>query len=150
MVQPMKNRIVMDCKHGKRAKPPGFRTEFDHFHWFELRRLSRHDVTIHSYACFEQLMQKNYMLAVECVFYPAEFMLRSSIDYKGIYRSKYYHPLRLKQVALYENMRGLEFLLSSLRKFVADRQRVSDRPTSEHFFCDAVQMTSKEKDRPFK
>jgi hypothetical protein len=42
------------------------------------------------------------MLAVECLFYPYEFILRNTIDYKTIYLTKYYNPLRLKQVTFHK------------------------------------------------
>jgi hypothetical protein len=51
------------------------------------------------------------MLAVECLFYPEEFILRNNIDYKTIYLSKYYNPLRLKQVIFYENRDSLSYIL---------------------------------------
>lgn len=142
--------IVMRCKSGQRAKPLRFRRDFDYFHSFELCRLSRYDVTIHSCVNFEKLLEKNYMLAVECVFYPDEFILRNRIDYKTIYLSKYYNPLRLKQVAFYENKHGLEIFLSSITKFPSDQQSIKDKPTLEQFLCDAVQITSRGDDRLLK
>ncbi|CAF4123239.1 unnamed protein product [Rotaria sordida] len=72
-------------KYQERLK---FHKDFDYFHSFELHRLKDWDVTIHSCANFELLLEKNYMLVVECIFYPDEFILRNKIDYKTtIYRN---------------------------------------------------------------
>lgn len=59
---------------------------------------------VHSVENFEVLLQKNYLLAIECTFLPDEFKLKEEIDFRGIYLDKYYDPLRLKRVAFYENL----------------------------------------------
>ncbi|CAF1002080.1 unnamed protein product [Rotaria sordida] len=53
------------------------------------------------------------MLAVECLFYPDEFILRNNIDYKKNYLSKYYNPLRLKQRTFCENNDSFEYIIDN-------------------------------------
>jgi predicted nucleotidyltransferase len=89
--------FILKSKNGKRLK---FKKDFDYFHSFELHCLKNCDVTIHTCENFELLLEKNYMLAVECLFYPDEFILRNNIDYKTIYLSKYYNPFRLTSYLL--------------------------------------------------
>jgi predicted nucleotidyltransferase len=86
-------------------KPPlSFTDEFEYFHDFELHKLwNQYDVCVHSIANFEILLEKNYLLAVECLFLPDEFKIKEEIDFRPIYLEKYYNPLRLKKVAFYEN-----------------------------------------------
>ncbi len=103
--------IVM--KNEKEDEDLEFRRDFDYFHSFDLRRCQNCDVTIHSCQNFELLLEKNYMLAVECVFYPNEFILRNNIDYKTIYLSKYFNPFRLKQVVFYEYNNSLNYIMEN-------------------------------------
>lgn len=91
------------------------------------------------------------MLAVECVFYPEEFILRNQIDYKTIYLSKYYNPLRLKQVTFYENQDSLAFITDNddedEDKF---QKKYLVEPTIEQFVSEAIHTTTISEDRLLK
>jgi hypothetical protein len=84
------------------------------------------------------------MLAVECVFYPNEFILRNNIDYKTIYLSKYFNSFRLKQVALYEYNNSLRYITEN------DQSKSLINLTITQLLCDAVQTTTIDEDRVFK
>jgi len=86
-----------------------FDDDFEYFHNFELHKLwNQYDVCVHSVENFEILLQKNYLLAVECIFLPNEFKIKQEIDFRPIYLEKYYNILRLKQVAFYENYTAIK------------------------------------------
>ena len=87
------------------SKPPlTFREDFDYFHDFDLYKLwNQYDVCVHSVENFEVLLEKNYLLAIECIFLPDEFKLKEEIDFRSVYLEKYFDPVRLKTVAWYEN-----------------------------------------------
>ncbi|CAF3743593.1 unnamed protein product, partial [Rotaria sordida] len=82
------------------------------------------------------------MLAVECLFYPDEFILRNNIDYKKNYLSKYYNPLRLKQRTFCENNDSFEYIIDNdqnysggsidikARKRVAELYKLTDEITN--------------------
>ncbi|CAF4264119.1 unnamed protein product, partial [Rotaria sordida] len=53
------------------------------------------------------------MLAVECLFYPDEFILLNNIDNKKIYLSKYYNPLRLKQRTFCEHNDSFKYIVDN-------------------------------------
>jgi predicted nucleotidyltransferase len=89
--------------------PLTFNDEFDYFHNFELHKLwNQYDVCVHSIENFETLLEKNYLLAVECIFLPDEFKIKEEIDFRPIYLEKYYNILRLKQAAFYENYTAIK------------------------------------------
>ncbi|CAF1430630.1 unnamed protein product [Adineta steineri] len=141
--------IIMKDMRKKRRKRLVFHKDFDYFHKFKLHRLNNCDITIHSCRNFELLLEKNYMLAVECVFYPDEFILRNQIDYKQIYLTKYYNPFRLKQVAFYENQDSLRYIISN----DDENNKLYDtqlNPTVDQFLCQAVQTTTIDEDRILK
>jgi predicted nucleotidyltransferase len=140
--------IVMKSEGKKREKRLKFRKDFDYFHSFNLRRLKNTDVTIHSCENFELLLEKNYMLAVECVFYPNEFILRNNIDYKTIYLSKYFNLLRLKQVIFYENDNSREYIIENDPDDYESKLPVNS--TINELLCDAVQTTTTDEDRILK
>ncbi|CAF1386676.1 unnamed protein product [Didymodactylos carnosus] len=141
--------IVM--KNEKQRKYLKFRKYFDYFHIFELHRLNKCDITIYSCENFELLLKKNYMLAVECLFYPNEFILRNNIDYKSIYLSKYYNPLRLKQVTFYENNYSFNSLIDDDARYPNSSQsKTSFNPTIDQFLCDACHTTTLDEDRSLK
>lgn len=80
-----------------------------YFHGFDLKRLfDQYDVCVHSCENFEALLEHHYLLAVECVFYPEEFILKNTIDYRSIFLTRYYNPLRLRQVSLHEREFSLQ------------------------------------------
>ncbi|CAF1243146.1 unnamed protein product [Rotaria sordida] len=87
------------------------------------------------------------MLVVECIFYPDEFILRNKIDYKTIYLSKYYNPLRLKQVIFYENKQSFTYIIDSYNQECSNY--VQDT-TMDQFLCNAVRTTTIEEDRLLK
>jgi len=89
--------------------PLTFNDDFDYFHNFELHKLwNQYDVCVHSIENFETLLEKNYLLAVECIFLPDEFKIKEEIDFRSIYLEKYYNILRLKQAAFYENYTAIK------------------------------------------
>lgn len=94
----------------RQARPPlVFTDEIQYFHRFDLKRLfDQYDVCVHSCENFEVLLEQHYLLAVECIFYPDEFVLKNTIDYRSIFLNRYYNPLRLRQVSLYERQFSLD------------------------------------------
>jgi hypothetical protein len=87
------------------------------------------------------------MLAVECLFYPEEFILRNHIDYKTIYLEKYYNPLRLKQVIFYENRDSLSYINDDEEDFP---QYSPVEPTIDQFLCHTLHTTMISEDRLLK
>ncbi|CAF3530688.1 unnamed protein product [Rotaria sp. Silwood1] len=143
--------IVMKIENSKKSKRLKFRRDFDYFHSFELKRLKNCDVTIHTCENFEILLEKNYMLAVECLFYPNEFILRNNIDYKTIYLSKYYNPLRLKQVIFYENNDSFKYIIDNDdNDSICSQSKSYTNPTIDQFLCDAIHTTTIDEDRLLK
>ncbi|CAF1036464.1 unnamed protein product [Rotaria magnacalcarata] len=139
--------IIMNIE-GKRLR---FKEDFDYFHSFKLHRINKYDVTIHTCQNFELLLEKNYMLAVECLFYPSEFILRNNIDYKTIYLSKYYNPLRIKQVAFYENKESFKYIIDNEQNgSYFYQQRSKTNLTIDQFVCDAIPTTTLDEDRVLK
>ncbi|CAF4741121.1 unnamed protein product, partial [Rotaria socialis] len=139
--------IIMNIE-GKRLR---FKEDFDYFHSFKLHRINKYDVTIHTCQNFELLLEKNYMLAVECLFYPSEFILRNNIDYKTIYLSKYYNPLRIKQVAFYENNESFKYIIDNEQNgSYFYQQRSKTNLTIDQFVCDAIPTTTLDEDRVLK
>jgi predicted nucleotidyltransferase len=89
--------------------PLTFDDDFEYFHDFELHKLwNQYDVCVHSVENFEILLEKNYLLAVECIFLPDEFKIKEEIDFRPIYLEKCYNILRLKQAAFYENYTAIK------------------------------------------
>ncbi|CAF3039635.1 unnamed protein product, partial [Rotaria sp. Silwood2] len=143
--------IIMKTDNENKRKRLKFWRDFDYFHSFELRRVNNCDVTIHSCENFELLLEKNYMLAVECLFYPNEFILRNNIDYKTIYLSKYYDPLRLKHVIFYENNDSFKYVIDNDEyDFIRSQSKSKTNPTIDQFLCDAVHTTTIDEDRLLK
>lgn len=102
------DRDLMIITRNSRQKRLVFRPDYDYFHNFELHRLSNeYDVCVHSVENFELLLEKNYLLAVECLFLPDEFKIKEEIDFKKVYLEKYYDKKRLKQNGFYENATAL-------------------------------------------
>jgi predicted nucleotidyltransferase len=94
-------------------KPIKFHEDFDYFHEFELYKLwNQYDVCVYSIENFEILLEKNYFIAVQCLFLPDQFKIKEEIDFKKIYLDKYYNPLRIKQVAVYEMSKDLNMYYS--------------------------------------
>ena len=84
-------------------QPLCFRSDLDYFHSFELHQLfGKYDVCVYSVENFEELLKKNYLLCVQCLFLPNEFKIKEEIDFRRIYLDKYYDPIRIKKVAFYE------------------------------------------------
>ncbi|CAF1064018.1 unnamed protein product [Adineta steineri] len=101
---PTSDRDLLIVTRSSNTDPLVFQDEFDYFHEFELHKLwNQYDICIHSVENFEILLEKNYLLAVECTFLPAEFKIKEEIDFQKIYLEKYYNQSRLKLVAFYEN-----------------------------------------------
>ena len=142
--------IIMKVENKDRRRLK-FRKDFDYFHSFKLHRLKNYDITIHSCENFELLLEKNYMLAVECLFYPSEFILRNNIDYKTIYLSKYYNPLRIKRVICYENSESLKLITDNEQNHaLCSQSKSKDNSTIDKFLCDALNTTTKDEDKMLK
>jgi predicted nucleotidyltransferase len=101
---PTSDRDIMIVTRSPSQPPLIFQDDFDYFHNFQLNKLwNQYDVCVHSIENFTTLLEKNYLLAVECIFLPDEFKIKEEIDFRPIYFEKYYKPLRIKQAAFYEN-----------------------------------------------
>jgi hypothetical protein len=68
------------------------------------------DITIYSCANFEKLLEANYMIAVECLFYPSEFQIKNQTDWREIYLTKYYNPERVKYALNCERQYSQKYL----------------------------------------
>ncbi|CAF1258937.1 unnamed protein product [Rotaria magnacalcarata] len=105
---PTSDRDLMIVTRSSQKQPLIFDDDFEYFHQFELHKLwNQYDVCVHTVENFEKLLEKNYLLAVECIFLPDEFKIKEEIDFRSIYREKYYNTYRLKQVAFYENLTAM-------------------------------------------
>ncbi|CAF3284230.1 unnamed protein product [Rotaria sp. Silwood2] len=105
---PTSDRDLMIVTRSPSQNPLEFDDDFDYFHSFELHKLwNQYDVCVHSVENFEKLLEKNYLLAIECIFLPDEFKIKEEIDFRPVYLEKYYNKLRLKQVAFYENLTAM-------------------------------------------
>ena len=111
---PTSDRDLIIVSRSSEQKPLEFETEFDYFHPFELYRLwNQYDVCVYSLENFETLLQKNYLVAVQCIFLPDEFKIKEGIDFRPIYLEKYYNMFRLKQVGFYELYRDMNLYESA-------------------------------------
>lgn len=98
------DRDLFIVRRSSDKTPLDFAGEFDYFHEFDLHKLwNQYDVCVHTVENFETLLEKNYLLAIECVFLPVEFKIKEEIDFQKIYLDKHYDPIRIKTVAFYEN-----------------------------------------------
>ncbi|CAF1450624.1 unnamed protein product [Rotaria sordida] len=105
---PTSDRDLMIVTRSPYQNPLQFNDDFDYFHPFDLHKLwNQYDVCVHSVENFEKLLEKNYLLAIECIFLPDEFKIKEEIDFRPIYLEKYYNTYRLKQVAFYENLTAI-------------------------------------------
>ncbi|CAF3001093.1 unnamed protein product [Rotaria sp. Silwood2] len=112
-----------------------FDPDFDYFHQFELHKLwNKYDVCIHSVENFEILLQKNYLLAIECIFLPDEFKIKEEIDFRPIYLEKYYNKFRLKTVALYENLTAMNMFKSNNNSNYPKRSSISSQSNKDYLF----------------
>jgi predicted nucleotidyltransferase len=95
--------------------PLCFRPDFDYFHQFELHKLfDKYDVCVYSLENFEELLKKNYLLCVQCLFLPNEFKIKEEIDFRITYLEKYYDPIRIKKVAFYEMFSSFDMMNSNI------------------------------------
>ncbi len=91
--------------------PLRFQRDFDYFHQFELHKLfGKYDVCVYSLKNFKELLKKNYLLCVQCLFLPDQFKIKEEIDFRKTYLSKYYDPIRIKKVAFYEMFTSLNMI----------------------------------------
>jgi len=110
----------------RQCQPPlRFQTDFDYFHKFELHKLfGKYDVCVYSIENFEELLKKNYLLCVQCLFLPNEFKLKEEIDFRKIYFEKnYYDPIRIKKVAFYEMFHSFNLSHTPTRSPVENQSR---------------------------
>jgi predicted nucleotidyltransferase len=106
---PESDRDLIFVTRSLEQKPIQFHEDFDYFHEFELHKLwNQYDVCVYSLQNFEILLQKNYLVAIQCVFLPDAFKIKEDIDFRTMYLEKYYNPLRLKQVGFYEMSADLD------------------------------------------
>lgn len=91
-----------------------FNYDFDYFHRFNLHKLfGKYDVCVYSLENFEELLKKNYLLCVQCLFLPKEFRLKEEVDFRKIYFEKYYDPIRIKKVAFFEMLFSFNLINST-------------------------------------
>lgn len=106
---PTSDRDLMIITRSPHQESLAFTDDIDYFHRFELYKLwNKYDVCVHSVENFEILLEKNYLLAVECLFLPNEFKIKEEIDFRPLYFEKYYNISRLKKVAFHENQTALK------------------------------------------
>ena len=102
------DRDLMIVTRNYQQKPLEFTDSLEYYHKFELHKVdNRYDICIHSVENFELLLEKHYLLAVECLFLPDEFKIKEDIDFKQIFLEKYFNKTRLTTVACYENQMSL-------------------------------------------
>jgi predicted nucleotidyltransferase len=103
---PTSDRDLLIVTHSSDRNSLKFWTDFDYFHDFKCHKLwGQYDITVYTVENFEMLLEKSYLIAVQCVYLPDEFKLKNEIDYRRIYLEKYFNPLRIKQAAFYEMYR---------------------------------------------
>lgn len=65
-----------------------------YFHKYQLHTLTvnnkKYDVVLYNNEEFESTLKYNYLISVECIFNPPEFIHVNKIDYKKIYLDKYF------------------------------------------------------------
>ena len=106
-----------------------FYSELDYFHIFELHKLfDKYDVCVYSIENFKTLLQKNYLLCVQCLFLPNEFKLKEEIDFQKIYLEEFYNPARIKKVAFYEMLHSFNLLSAERERSCQSR---SSRPENQ-------------------
>ncbi|CAF1324250.1 unnamed protein product [Rotaria sp. Silwood1] len=133
---PTSDRDLMIVTRSTDKDPLKFDPDFDYFHQFELHKLwNKYDVCIHSVENFEILLQKNYLLAIECIFLPNEFKIKEEIDFRPIYLEKYYDKFRLKQVAFYENLTAMNmFNANNNSSYYRKRSSRSSQSNKDYLF----------------
>ncbi len=116
-------------------EPLTFEDDLEYFHNFELHKLwNQYDVCVHSIENFEKLLEKNYLLAVECIFLPNEFKIKEEINFQPIYLEKYYNILRLKQVAFYENRNAIKMFDTNDDSTYPVRSSKSGQSNNDYLF----------------
>lgn len=77
-----------------------------YFHKFDVTTLQindkTYDIVLYSNENFELLINCHFMLVVESLFNPKEFIPINKIDYKKIYLDKYYSINKIKSAIYYE------------------------------------------------
>ncbi|CAF4969530.1 unnamed protein product [Rotaria sp. Silwood1] len=133
---PTSDRDLMIVTRSTDKYPLKFDPDFDYFHQFELHKLwNKYDVCIHSVENFEILLQKNYLLAIECIFLPNEFKIKEEIDFRPIYLEKYYDKFRLKKVAFYENLTAMNmFNANNNSSYYRKRSSRSSQSNKDYLF----------------
>ncbi|CAF3549136.1 unnamed protein product [Rotaria sp. Silwood1] len=133
---PTSDRDLMIVTRSTDKDPLKFDPDFDYFHQFELHKLwNKYDVCIHSVENFEILLQKNYLLAIECIFLPNEFKIKEEIDFRPIYLEKYYDKFRLKKVAFYENLTAMNmFNANNNSSYYRKRSSRSSQSNKDYLF----------------
>ena len=81
--------------------------DFDYFHdvFRHYKILDRYDVCVYTAEELEILLEKNYLLVVQCLFVPDEFQLKNEVDFRRIYLDKYYDKMKIKRAGFYEMYR---------------------------------------------
>ncbi|CAF4407096.1 unnamed protein product [Rotaria sp. Silwood2] len=111
---PTSDRDIIIVTRSPSQNPLKFYDDFDYFHPFELHKLwNQYDVCVYSIENFEKLLEKNYLIIVQCIFLPDEFKIKEEIDFRSVYLEKYYNKFRLKQVAFYEMNRDINLYESN-------------------------------------
>ncbi|UJR23981.1 hypothetical protein I4U23_026947 [Adineta vaga] len=84
-----------------------FWNDFEYFHEVlqHYKILEKYDICIYTAEEFKILLEKNYLIAVQCIFLPNEFQLKNEIDFQRIYLDKYYDKMKIKRAGFYEMYR---------------------------------------------
>ncbi|CAF1560049.1 unnamed protein product [Adineta steineri] len=103
---PTSDRDLLIVTRSLNNIPLKFWSDFDYFHDFQCLKLwDQYDIGIYTTENFEILLEKNYLICVQCIFLPDEFILKNEIDFKSIYLEKYCNTIRIKLGAFYEMYR---------------------------------------------
>ncbi len=103
---PTSDRDLMIVIRSDNQTPLKFWSDFDYFHDHQCHKLwNQYDISVYTIENFEILLEKTFLIVVQCLFLPDEFKIKEEIDFRKIYFEKYFNPFKLKQAAFYEMYR---------------------------------------------
>jgi predicted nucleotidyltransferase len=77
---PTSDRDILIVTRSPAQAPLAFHQDFDYFHEFELHKLwNQYDVCVYSVEKFEILLEKSFLIAVQCVFLPDESKIKEKL-----------------------------------------------------------------------
>lgn len=133
---PTSDRDLLIVTHSFNQKPLEFWFDFDYYHEHQSYKLwNQYDIHIYTVENFELLLEKTFLIAVQCAFLPQEFKIKEEIDFQKIYLEKYFNPFKLKQSAFYEMYRHWKLYKPENSSLPLDEERLSRREyLSKHLF----------------